>query len=868
MKKSKILFGMAALIVAASNIKAQSIFTPGGGITGPVTNTLSTSLGFNSGTVDWAPLEIKSNVGPLTNGGWGRSIVLYPWSQSRTSTITWEKGNCFGCNNSFFIGGPSIIPPGDYWIGLTDKLNNGTQDMITQYYGTPTGTGINIVPQGTARYNHNLLVTDFNTGKPSRFAIRTFNPRQAGHVNEGNFLITGRASKKEPFNNGSVLFSDADPGTNPDYNGNWGIQYITPGYFDPTDPGGLNFWTTANNPSGFVNNRLYLSNTNGNIGINNFNPLNQLEITSDGNDPVPSGLRFTNLTSASASQPGYGKVLTVDGSGDVILVDDQIGALMNLCVTPLFVPKVQNAAGDQVCSQIYDDGTNVGVGTTFPLHKLDVAGYVNAAQHNGYKIFNMTVLKDQGTANIFAGGNCGSPTLADNMTTNGNTYAGFNCGANNKWSSYNTFMGFNTGYNAKGTGQNDNNCTMNTLIGAASGNVLQPTSSAEYAIGNTLVGYYAATNLTNGVGNTSLGSSSLFGAVSGDQNTFIGMYTATWSATVPTNCSVLGYNAQVPVAGPVNNATAIGADAYVGCSDCMVLGSVAAGLINQVSVGIGYNSPGTTGVGGPFLLAVNNNGLGNSAWFNGNIWALGGTWNPSDAALKDNIQPFTNADKIINNLITHTFTFNSADYRGLHLPKGPQIGFIAEELERVLPSLVQEVSSPEQRNAAGELLYPSYTFKGVNYEGLIPILVSHAKEQNQKIASLITRDSLREIRLADLESIVNSCCRMQAPQQGNNNGQSERTSSVQVSINARLEQNVPNPFNEKTIIKYYVPQSSSSASLKIYSLDGAELKTFSITQKGTGEVEISGNTLAPGTYVYHLIVDEKQVDGKLMTLTK
>lgn len=54
-----------------------------------------------------------------------------------------------------------------------------------------------------------------------------------------------------------------------------------------------------------------------NVGIGNMAPGNKLEIT-QGN-PDHSGLRFTNLTAASAAAPSSGKVLSVNTNGDVVL---------------------------------------------------------------------------------------------------------------------------------------------------------------------------------------------------------------------------------------------------------------------------------------------------------------------------------------------------------------------------------------------------------------------------------------------------------------------------------------------------------------------------------------------------------------------
>jgi hypothetical protein len=59
---------------------------------------------------------------------------------------------------------------------------------------------------------------------------------------------------------------------------------------------------------------------NGNVGIGTVSPANRLSIASA--TAGTSGLQFTQLTSASTAVTGNGKVLSVDASGNVILVND------------------------------------------------------------------------------------------------------------------------------------------------------------------------------------------------------------------------------------------------------------------------------------------------------------------------------------------------------------------------------------------------------------------------------------------------------------------------------------------------------------------------------------------------------------------
>ena len=89
-----------------------------------------------------------------------------------------------------------------------------------------------------------------------------------------------------------------------------------------------------------------------------------------------------------------------------------------------------------------------------------------------------------------------------------------------------------------------------------------------------------------------------------------------------------------------------------------------------------------------------------------------------------------------------------------------------------------------------------------------------------------------------------------------------------VNDNAKLEQNNPNPFTENSIIKFYIPQNTTNAMIKIYSLDGTEMAAFKSLAKGFGQVAVNANRLSPGAYVYTLIIDDKTIDTKQMIITK
>ena len=99
------------------------------------------------------------------------------------------------------------------------------------------------------------------------------------------------------------------------------------------------------------------------------------------------------------------------------------------------------------------------------------------------------------------------------------------------------------------------------------------------------------------------------------------------------------------------------------------------------------------------------------------------------------------------------------------------------------------------------------------------------------------------------------------------NSEQTKANCQQLEANSFLNQNNPNPFKENTTIGFYI-SASSKALLKIFSMNGEEIKSYIISTKGKGQIEIAGNTLSPGVYTYVLIVADQSVDTKQMVITK
>ncbi len=280
-----------------------------------------------------------------------------------------------------------------------------------------------------------------------------------------------------------------------------------------------------------------------------------------------------------------------------------------------------------------------------------------------------------------------------------------------------------------------------------------------------------------------------------------------------------------------------------------------------------------------------NNNL--AAYFDGDV-LITGSFGPSDENLKTNIQDYQGGLDIINQLEPKTFEYDHAAYPSMNLSNGLQYGLIAQDVENILPDLVTETNHPETYDSLGNVIHQSISFKGLEYQQLIPVLISGVKEldsinsgQETTIDSLSTVvDSLNNVvnnmnnRLSNLENCLSNIlpmlCQMnQSMIQQNDQGVQEQLRSI---INVELEngenivlnQNVPNPFAEQTVITYSIPETVGEAVIMFYDSKGVVIKEVKIETRGHGQLNVYGSDLSRGLYSYTLIADGQVIATKKM----
>ncbi len=150
----------------------------------------------------------------------------------------------------------------------------------------------------------------------------------------------------------------------------------------------------------------------------------------------------------------------------------------------------------------------------------------------------------------------GSKALYTNTTGYANTANGYQTLFSNTTGYFNTANGFKALFTNTGGVNN----TANGYLALFSNTM---------GFNNSANGHEALYSNTTGIGNTAMGHGALYFNASGNYNTGIGYF----AGAAP---------------GDFSNATAIGYNAIVGCSNCMVLGGTSA---NAVNVGIGTTNP-------------------------------------------------------------------------------------------------------------------------------------------------------------------------------------------------------------------------------------------------------------------------------------
>ncbi len=245
---------------------------------------------------------------------------------------------------------------------------------------------------------------------------------------------------------------------------------------------------------------------------------------------------------------------------------------------------------------------------------------------------------------------------------------------------------------------------------------------------------------------------------------------------------------------------------------------------------------------GVFGVATGATGTNYAGYFQGSVFTTG-TYQSSDAKLKENINDEANAMSKLMLLRPVSYKFKQKDFPELNLPKEFQHGLIAQEVEKVFPEMVG-IAQDLKMDKNGQFVSKG-DIKAVNYTMLIPLMIKALQEQQEKINNLEKMLNNSQSSLTEknaLSSILNE------------------TSSI-------LSQNSPNPFSQTTLIRYNIPQKYTNSSLVILDMTGKMLMKYD-NLNAQGQIIINAGKLLSGIYLYSLYNRNEEILTKKMIISK
>jgi hypothetical protein len=530
-----------------------------------------------------------------------------------------------------------------------------------------------------------------------------------------------------------------------------------------------------------------------------------------------------------------------------------------------------NASGSQNTAMGYESlyANNQGFGNSafgyFALHS-NVSGLSNTA--TGVLTLNSNYGGKNNTANGYEAlawnqGDdntaVGNLALAYNTSGHSNVAVGTNALLNNTVQSNLVAIGdsalYNNGVGAGGSSEG----TINTAVGS------KALFKNQTGYGSTATGSAALYSNTSGRYNSGYGFATLYSNDSGFANAGFGV-SALYSNTEGSYNSAMGANAlYLNTSGSYNSA-----DGHAALST---------NVTGSANTGIGYYADvesdalnNATAIG--YLATVdasNKVRIGNTS-----VSSIGGQvgWTTfSDGRFKQNIKQDVQGLAFINSLnpITYTVDVNSLN---AYYDKGKKRGGINGKLDAEMKNATDKASriiyngfiAQDVEKAADKL---NYHFSGVdkpqNADGLYGLRYSDFVVPLVKAVQELSNsnDSLKS-EIGSLKSEMEELKAMIVSNQSAVNGQQSTAISP-----ASLQQNIPNPFTNTTIISYTLPQSRNSGTAQIVITDksGKTLKAINVSGN-KGNVKVDASTLASGAYQYSLIIDGRLVDTRQMVLAK
>ncbi|MBL7940982.1 MAG: tail fiber domain-containing protein, partial [Flavobacteriales bacterium] len=278
-----------------------------------------------------------------------------------------------------------------------------------------------------------------------------------------------------------------------------------------------------------------------------------------------------------------------------------------------------------------------------------------------------------------------------------------------------------------------------------------------------------------------------------------------------------------------------------------------------------------TGGTSNYSLRATSPGGGANDWsgcFDGKVQIMGNLWNGgtmifSDGALKTDVQELGDLSERLTDLRPRRYRYTPEAQQRMGLSDNEQVGFIAQEVEEVLPQLVSSTVVASVVDTAGIEIWPAMDVSAVNYVGMIPLLVAGYQQQQTTIEEMRSQ-------MQQMQQLLAACCNNpdagRALDTGSSTGSDELMNDPDADRKLRI---VPNPFSEPPTV-YYTLDRGGRMQLIANSADGKELNVLQEATLQAGNYQLAWNTsdLAPGMYYVTLLLDGQPMVKKAVKVTR